>query len=316
MAVFAWVLAGIMLVMTGILLVKVYWMRKAAREMKEALEDRISQDTNVLMDLSCRDPYMCELAESLNVQLRKLRSERQRYQQGDLKLKDAVTNISHDLRTPLTAVCGYLDLLEGEEKSEAAERYLEVIRNRTEVLKSLINELFRYTAASSAMEEKEFETVVLNRVLEESISAYYAVLMQASITPQITMTEKKIRRRLDPNALARIFENIISNAVKYGDGDLTICLEESGEITFSNSALRLDEIQAGKLFERFYTVESAGKSTGVGLSIAKTLTEQMNGVITSGYTNGRLNISIVFPEMAQKDEKREMLYCEYGIKKV
>lgn len=296
MEVWAWLIAGILLLIIIILLLKIYWMRKAAKEIKEAFEDRISKDTNTLIDISCRDPYMCGLAESINIQLRKLRSERHCYQQGDLKIKEAVTNISHDLRTPLTAVCGYLDLLEREEKSEAVGRYLEVIRNRTEALKRLINELFRYTAVTSAMDVRDFETVVLNSVLEESISAYYAVLKQASINPQITMTETKIRRKIDRNALARIFENIIGNAVKYGDGDLVICLKESGEITFSNSALRLDEIQAGKLFERFYTVESAEKSTGVGLSIAKTLTEQMNGVITSSYMGGRLNITITFPD--------------------
>lgn len=297
METWAWCVVGIWLFTIAVLLLKIYWMRKAAKEIKEAFEDRISNDTNTLIDISCRDPYMCELAESINIQLRKLRSERRRYQKGDLKVKEAVTNISHDLRTPLTAVCGYLDLLEREEKSEAADRYLEVIRNRTEVLKRLINELFRYTIVTSTMDRKEFETVVLNRVLEESVSSYYAILKQAGITPQITMTETKIQRKLDQNALARIFENIIGNAVKYGDGDLVICLAESGEITFSNSASRLDEIQAGKLFDRFYTVESAERSTGVGLSIAKTLTEQMKGEITAGYIEGRLNISIIFPEI-------------------
>lgn len=80
---------------------------------------------------------MRKLAADINVQLRLLRQERHRYQQGDWELKEAVTNISHDLRTPLTAINGYLDLLEREEKSKNVQRYLSQIENRTEVLKSL-----------------------------------------------------------------------------------------------------------------------------------------------------------------------------------
>jgi signal transduction histidine kinase len=108
------------------------------------------------------------------------------------------------------------------------------------------------------------------------------------------MPECKIQRRLDRRALSRIFGNIIDNAIKYSDGSLEITLSEAGEIDFTNSASQLDEIQVGRLFDRFYTVEAAKKSTGLGLSIAKALTEQMNGTISAHYLGGKLNIHIVF----------------------
>lgn len=88
---------------------------------------------------------MCHLANEINIQLRKLRAERRKFQKGDIELKNAVTNVSHDLRTPLTAIYGYLDLLEQEEKSEKVNRYIAVIKNRTEMLKQLTEELFRYS---------------------------------------------------------------------------------------------------------------------------------------------------------------------------
>ena len=88
------------------LLIKIYLMRKTALEITEAFQDRLSTDTNTLIDISSHDPYMRKLAVDINVQLRLLRKERHRYQQGDLELKEAVTNISHDLRTPLTAING------------------------------------------------------------------------------------------------------------------------------------------------------------------------------------------------------------------
>ena len=112
-------LLGIIVLLSGCvtaLLVKVYVMQKSAREMEEAFTDRIRSDTNTLIDISSRDRYLCSLAASMNVQLKMLRKERRRYQKGDRQVKDAVTNISHDLRTPLTVICGYLDLLEEEEK--------------------------------------------------------------------------------------------------------------------------------------------------------------------------------------------------------
>ena len=280
------------------LLVKVYVMQKSAREMEEAFTDRIRSDTNTLIDISSRDRYLCSLAASMNVQLKMLRKERRRYQKGDRQVKDAVTNISHDLRTPLTVICGYLDLLEEEEKSETVGRYLQLIRNRTEVMWQLTEELFCYSIVTSTTHNLSYETVSLNAALEECISAYYAVLKHADICPTISMPDKKVVRALDKKALSRILGNVMSNAVKYSDGDLKITLTEEGEIICANHASKLNEVEAGKLFHRFYTVEDARKSTGLGLSIAKTLTEQMGGRIYARYRDGSVFIHIIF-EKAQ-----------------
>ena len=247
-----------------------------------------------LWALSSRDQSMRRLADEINRQLRKLRAQRHRFYEGDLELKHAVANISHDLRTPLTAICGYLDLLEQENLPEDAVRFVSVIRERTERLKELTEELFRYSVAASADQTGTSEEVVLNSALEESILSHYAVLKGCGITPEISMPEQSIIRRLDKKALLRIFENILGNAIKYSGGDLRIRLSESGEICFSNHAPHLNEIQVQNLFDRFYTIESGKKSTGLGLSIAKTLTEQMHGSITARYHNRTLSIILVF----------------------
>ena len=137
--------------------------------------------------------------------------------------------------------------------------------------------------------------VILNRLLEESISAYYAILKQNHISPRISLPDTKVSRMLNRSACSRIFGNLISNAIKYSDGDLEITLRESGEIIFSNHASHLDEVQAGRLFDRFYTVETASAdSTGLGLSIARALTEQMGGKIDAAYKNGILYVRVIF----------------------
>lgn len=287
------VLSVFLLIIIVILWLKIVLMRKAAREISTAFADQLTSETNVLIDISSHDRYMRSLAADINAQLRALRRERQRYQQGNAEVMDAVTNISHDLRTPLTAVCGYLDLLRQTDQPADAVRYLNIMEERIDALKQLTEELFGYSAAVSMVSESR-EEISLNTALEESISAYYAALKKRQITPDITMPETKVIRRLNKNALSRIFGNIISNALKYSDGDLRITLSESGEITFANHAAALDELQVMKLFERYYTVENAANATGLGLSIARELTAQMGGTIAARYEDGILRIAIRF----------------------
>ena len=279
-----------------ITLIKVLLMKKAAIEIFEEMEEKLKNDTNTLITVSTSDKSMRKLAQKLNEQLKELRKRRHYFMQGDAELKEAVTNISHDIRTPLTAICGYLELLEGEEMSKKAIRYLEIIKSRTEILENLTEELFQYSMITTGEEDMEREEVVINSVLEESIAAFYTVLTEVNISPHIKITEKRIVRKLSPSALSRIFSNLINNAVKYSDGDLEIILSEKGEIVFSNTASGLNYMQVSKLFERFYTVEDMQKSTGLGLSIVKKLVEQMDGSIMAEYNDEKLIISVYFPE--------------------
>lgn len=271
--------------------VKIYLLKKSINEIEMLFDECLSADTNMLVAVSSRDKSIRSLAGKINVQLKELRRQSHRFQQGDTELKNAVTNISHDLRTPLTAICGYLDLLEKTEKSAEAERYLKIIGERCEVLKNLTDELFRYSVIMSAKEDTP-EEIVLNSLLEESLAGFYAVLVGRGITPEIVMPDKPVICTAGRESLLRVFSNILGNVVKYSDGDLRVELTEQGRIIFENSAQNLDEIKVGRLFDRFYTVESASNSTGLGLAIAKTLVEQMHGEISAEYADGRLRIII------------------------
>ena len=299
MEIWLWVSIGILIAIIIALLVKIHILQKSVKEIEIAFADRLVTDTNVLIDISSGDKNVRRLANTINGQLRKLRTERRRFQQGDLELKNAVTNISHDLRTPLTALSGYLELLEQEEKSESVNRYIEIMKDRVDILTQLSEELFRYSVIISTKDNITKEQVIINTVLEESIAAFYTVLTERNIVPEIQVSETKVVRMLDRSALSRVFSNLISNVIKYSDGDLKIVLSENGEIAFSNMASGLDEIQVGRLFDRFYTVEAARKSTGLGLTISKTLVEQMKGTISAIYENNRLSIHIFFPDIKE-----------------
>lgn len=165
-----------------------------------------------------------------------------------------------------------------------------------QILKSLL-ELFRYTTIISDTENSVYTETVINNVLEDCISSYYAIFKEKGITPNINLCEQKIVRSVDKTALLRIFNNVIDNAIKYSEGDLTISLFENGKIVFSNHTSDLNEIQIGKLFDRFYTVNTARKSTGLGLSIAKALIEKMDGNISADYSNNVLSIIIKLNEV-------------------
>lgn len=287
----------ILFITVVILSIKIILMRKAADEICNEFSDKLNNDTNTLISISSQDKGMRRLASDINVQLRKLRKERHRFSQGDIELKNAIMNISHDLRTPLTAICGYLDLLDDTDKSDTVNRYIKIIKSRTEIIKQLTQELFCYSVVTSYNYDTSVENILINGILEESIAGIYATLQEKKITPNIHITEKKIVGNLNPASLSRILSNILNNAIKYSDGDLDIELTDKGELIFTNTASELSEVQVAKLFDRFYTVEASRKSTGLGLAIARTLTEQMNGTIWAKYEKGRLSIYIIFLDL-------------------
>ena len=278
-----------------ILVVKIILMKRDINAIAADFNGKLNSDTNTLVTISGSDKSVRRLAADINKSLKELRRQKLKFERGDTELKNAVTGISHDLRTPLTAISGYLDLLEREQKSEDVERYLGIIKNRTEALKQLADELLKYSVITSPDYDAPKERVSVNAVLEESIVAYYAALQQKGIAPEINIPEEAVYCTANRAALSRIFSNLIGNAIKYSDGDLNITLTGDGQITFSNTASQLTEVQVSRLFDRFYTVESARKSTGLGLSIAKVLVEQMDGTISANYNHNTLSISIYLP---------------------
>ena len=123
---------------------------------------------------------------------------------------------------------------------------------------------------------------------------YYGALKERNIEPEIQLPENKVVRNVNPAALSRVYANIIRNAIKYSSGDFSVNATEEGVISFTNSSDLLDEIQVGRLFDRFFTVETAHQSTGLGLSIARDLVDRMGGKVSARYQDGKLNIELFF----------------------
>ncbi|MBO6165750.1 MAG: HAMP domain-containing histidine kinase [Eubacterium sp.] len=287
---------GICIVIICILLLKIYMMKKSVREIRTDFGDRGKLDSNSLIGVSSRDKDIRALTNDMNHVIVDLRKAFHKYKEGDREVRTAITNISHDIRTPLTAICGYLALMKKQDKSPEMERYLDIIDERAEHMKALTEGLFSYSLILNSEEQVELEDVSLNKVLEDCIMEYYGALSERGIEPTIDITENKIVRKLDKTHIDRAISNVISNAIKYSDGDFDIKLKDDGTMIFSNKASGITSVEAARLFDRFYTVETGRNSTGLGLSIARTFVEQMGGEIGAEYKNGRLAIRISFPE--------------------
>lgn len=320
---------AILLAISLYLAVRIFLLHRSLREIQDCLRFILGGDdgadgqgvisTNALISVSSGDRHIRKLAAQLNRHLTTLRSKQLRYENGDRELREAITNISHDLRTPLTAISGYLELLRkelaadaagecaqtaplsssgpppsGPSSTEKSARYITVLQNRVDAMKQLTEELFRYSIVLSAQAEAPV-ALSLNRALEDCLMACWNSLEQRKITPVISMPAAPVMRTLDPSSLSRVFTNILNNAVKYSDGDLRVTLSENGAVTFSNHAAGLDSVSVERLFDRFYTVETASASTGLGLSIARLLTERMGGTIHAAYEGGELHLHLQFP---------------------
>lgn len=278
-----------------ILIGKIAALHGALEEMNRDFARQLSEDTNVGIDLSTGDRHARRLAAEINRQLKLLRQERLKYARGDQELKTAITNISHDLRTPLTAISGYLELTWQEDITEQTRRYLEIISGRVAVMRELTEELFRYSVILSEDIYGTSERISLQAAVEECVAAYYGAFEQAGITPDIRLPERTVYVNVNRKGLSRVLSNIAGNAIKYSDGDFRLVLQENGEIHCSNRAAKLDAVKVEHLFDRFYTVENASNSTGLGLAIARTLMEQMQGTIHAEYIEESLHITLRFP---------------------
>lgn len=254
----------------------------------------MESDTNNLITINSRDRQLKKLVIILNKNLKELRSLELEYKQGNKDLKSSITNISHDLRTPLTAIKSYLDMLDSNNLNSKQIKYLKIIDSKVKDLTYLTEQLFDFSKSVDIQEDIERKDICINDVLEDSILSFYSFFKEKNIKPNINICKEKIVRNSNENILKRIFENIISNGIKYSENDFNINMYENGLIEFSNKTDMIDLTTLERIFDRYYTVQNAKKSNGIGLSIAKQLVNIIGGKIEAKYINGNLVISLQF----------------------
>lgn len=293
------ILISIVLAVAVIVLgIKTALLKRAFTEIDKQVKDHLDGTNSSSFQLSTGDRNARKLANDLNNELQELHKERVFLRDGDKRMKENVTAISHDLRTPLTAINSYVDLLENETDDTKRKEYLERIKDRTSELKDLTGELFKYSVSADVQYDSQLSTedVDLQAIIENSLISFYKEFSSKGIDPETSFPSEKVIVNCSRKTLMRIFDNVFSNAAKYASS-LSVELTDEGVVTVTNDAPDLTPVQVSRLFDKYYTVTDGSNSTGLGLSIAKELVSKIGGHISAGINDGMLTVTIGFKKV-------------------
>lgn len=256
-----------------------------------------SEDTNTLLHSS--NGTADSLIIEMNSHLQNIRILREEYRTKSHDLEQMMTNISHDLRTPLTSAMGYMEMVRSGGLSEEENGHaLEIIENRLGRLEELINSFFEFSQMISRGKAPEKEELNLVSVLEEAVVHYFDDYSARGRQIMLDCSKRRIMIRSNRNMLMRVFDNLIGNSLKHGEGDLSVQVSESGglSIRFENG-LSDSEVDVGQVFDEFYTTDISRTkgNTGLGLAIAKQFTELLGGSISAETPPGRFAVTVSLP---------------------
>ena len=271
------------------------------RSLTGQLKKRLKDDTRNYVHVSLLDGSVSRLAAEINKCFVQDDQAKQTLEREEKQFRETIANISHDLRTPLTSVKGYLQLLEQEGPTETQRKRLAVIRKHSNELGDLIEHFFEYSYLLSNDAELHYERFCLTDETAECIAAAVLQLEEKGINVNIGQFDR-VLLTADREKTTRIIQNLIRNCIQHSGGDITVDVsEENGtaRLTISNPVIDSSAIEPERLFDRFYTAEkSRRKSTGLGLSIVRLLAEQMNGKAYATLDGNRLSITVELPASA------------------
>lgn len=216
------------------------------------------------------------------------------------KIRQSISNMSHDLRTPLTSIMGYLQMIKSEKSSEADKKeYMDIVEKRTKSLQQLISSFYDLSRMEGNEYNFNYKKVNLSSILCENIAVFYNDFRNNNIEPIIEIDENVKDIISDDGAINRIFSNLIINMIKHGENFVKITLRQENDVIiteFINKATRLTQENVDKLFDRFYTVDNSrsDKNTGLGLYITRIMVEKLGHSISSKIDNGYLIIEIIW----------------------
>lgn len=287
-----------LLIVIAILLFYIFRYKRDIKYISEQISESKGEYTSIRTKILDRN--IDNLVVSINCLYEKEQKRYKKVEHKEEELRRSIANLSHDLRTPLTSIMGYIQLVKnGELTDKDKEKYLDIVDRRTETLQNLITSFYELSVVESSEYDFDLKSINLSNLLCEAIALYYDEFVKNDIEPKIEVFENSNQIISDEKAVMRIFSNLINNMIKYGEGKVTIKLkeEEDNLVTeFRNYAPNLKEEQVEHIFERFFTADltRSDKNTGLGLSITRALVEQLGNKIESKLTNGILTIKVTW----------------------
>ena len=276
----------------GAALLRLWACRAQMLEMARVLEET-PPESNLRLTVRMSGTPPRRLCQAVNARLEEGRQLRLETQKREQELKYTMACISHDIRTPLAGAMGYLQLLDGEPERQA--EYLGIVGKRLEELEELLEELFLYTRLQSGSLPLECESVPALPPLWDALAEFYPQFEAAGAVPELRFDREDMKIWANPEALGRVYRNLIANALRHGAGGLTVSGRD-GELCFSNQLPCGPRPDPEHLFDRFYQGGPARGSggAGLGLSIVGELMERMEGRASAEINNGTLSIKLLF----------------------
>ena len=276
-----------------------FYYRRQIKNVKSQISFLNQHETNMLITSDQKSGCVAELTDELNTLIEQTAALRKEIADNESHLKDTIINLSHDIRTPLTSMDGYFQLLLKSDDPVERQQYATVISDRLSSLKEMLDELFTYAKLTNKAYEVELSPCAVNEILLSVLFSFYKDIKQRGIEPLVNVPEQDIFIQGNEPALRRIFQNILKNCIEHGNNQLSVRLintADTVQIYFENDYQTQEPIVANKVFDRFYKADGARSktSTGLGLSIAKELVERLNGSITGNVKNDIFTITITF----------------------
>ena len=274
-------------ILAGIIILQSIIIWKYQRQVKDIcrqLAFLMKHDSNMLIHREFGLGGIGMLSDRLNDLLELRRKEKRYYQEKETLIADTYTNLSHDIRTPLTSLDGYFQLMEACENVEEQRRYLNIIHERIHSLNEMLEELFMFTKLKNESYRLELTSCCINRILKETVFSYYDDWVRREIKPDIQITEEQLYIDGNKQGLSRIIQNVIKNGLDHGEKKIRIVLKREQNravLRISNQVIASEQIDIEHVFDRFYKADAARSktSTGLGLSIAREFVRRMNGEI-------------------------------------
>lgn len=271
-------------------------LRRTLKSVTHQFQAHTPLDSNALIRIPPSGTLINTLTQQLNDSLITLRAQKLRLEKGDREFREALMMWAHDLRTPLTAIAGYMELLAREPQTEAGSRYLSTIRSRIQTIEEITEELFAFALLHADREDLRPETLDLRALTEETAAAFYDAFVHAGIAAQTDLDSVFVTA--DARAVKRILYNLFSNALKHSSTKVHIILRSNGELLFQAHSAHLDTLAAEALFGRYFSVSRSRGSSGVGLAVVRSLTEKLGGKFRGRVYDGILEISLLLPTAA------------------
>lgn len=288
------IVIGILVLLSAYLLVRLILQKREVRNISEQIDVICSDSSRKKIDLLLIDRDLNDLAAKFNRYMAHCENQQIGTHVQDRKLKEAVSNLSHDLRTPLTSMIGYLQLIAVDDLSEEQKRRIDIVASKSNQMKELVEAFFELSLLESDETKPGWERINLTNLMSDLVAEYVPRIEAAGFALSINIPGQPVFVIADRNMLIRVISNLLDNALRHGKISLTVTLDTqdtSCRITVSNGISTMPGIDVDRIFDRFYTTApERGTGSGLGLPIVKLLMERMGGSVEASIEQSELSI--------------------------